>query len=205
MSVVVGIDPGLSGAIAVMATDGQLLSVVDMPVADKRVSAGAVADQLRIVGQTVDLVAVEAVHSMPRQGVSSTFTFGAAVGVVIGVVGTLGIRLEQPTPAVWKRHVGLIGADKDRSRRLAQERWPHMAHHFARVRDDGRADAAHIAAWALTRLHTMHTTTVGRQNGKTTVNRLMQELGVVGRHPLASGVTMPRSGSARRCCPWAQT
>jgi hypothetical protein len=50
------------------------------------------------------------------------------------------------TPTKWKRALGL-GADKGDSRRRAMETWPYMASKFARVKDDGRAEAALIAWW----------------------------------------------------------
>ncbi|CAN5601200.1 hypothetical protein BH24ACT5_BH24ACT5_17340 [soil metagenome] len=143
MSVIVGIDPGLSGALAALDGD-DLREVVDMPVVDKTVIPALVADWLRL--HSPDVVIVEQVASMPRQGVSSTFRFGMAYGVVLGVTATIGYRVEHIRPHLWKKTMGLT-ADKNRSRRMACDRWPLHADLFARVKDDGRAEAALLAAW----------------------------------------------------------
>jgi hypothetical protein len=52
------------------------------------------------------------------------------------------------SPAKWKKALGL-SADKGASRRRAIELWPERAQWFARVKDDGRAEAALIAYWWL--------------------------------------------------------
>lgn len=145
--VVIGIDPGIAGAIAALdAATGHLLWVEDMPALDKVVNAAALADLLR--GEVIRLAAVEAVHAMPRQGVSSSFNFGRSLGVVIGVLGTLQAPITHPTPAAWKKAAG-VTADKASSRRRATDLWPSHATAFKRVKDDGRAEAALIArhAW----------------------------------------------------------
>ena len=66
-------------------------------------------------------------------------------GVIEGVLGALGVPIAFITPASWKRALGLAGASKDASRSEAIKRWPSQAALFARVKDDGRADAALIA------------------------------------------------------------
>ncbi len=83
---------------------------------------------------------------MPKQGVASTFAFGKAYGVILGVTATIGYRTVHVRPNIWKKTMGL-NADKGRSRRMACDRWPLTADVFARVRDDGRAEAALLAAW----------------------------------------------------------
>ncbi len=149
--VTVGIDPGLSGAVAALDTaTGALLWVEDMPTMPATkgkadVSAPLLADLLR--GEIVTLAAVEAVHSMPRQGVASAFRFGQGYGTVIGVLGTLGSPVRYVTPQAWKRDMR-VTADKGTARTRAAELWPAHAHLFARVKDDGRAEAALIARWA---------------------------------------------------------
>jgi hypothetical protein len=144
-TVILGVDPGASGAIAWLI-DGRLEHVIDMPTADGRVAGALVAHELAEPGWEPHLAVVEDVHAMPKQGVSSTFKFGVSHGTVLGVLATLGVPVELVTPHRWKRHHG-IGADKDRARRLAIERWPHAAGQFARKKDHGRAEAALIAAW----------------------------------------------------------
>lgn len=147
---VIGVDPGKSGALAVL--DGStLVAIHDMPVAGKIISP-ALLDEL--VHNHVDPLAdapygvavIEDVHAMPGQGVASMFSFGRSLGVVEGVLAGNGFGLRYVTPAAWKRAMRLT-TDKGASRRRACELWPNRAAWFARVKDDGRAEAALIARW----------------------------------------------------------
>ena len=148
MSVVIGIDPGISGAIAAFV-DGKLLVAIDMPTADGTVVTSLLAEHLRefsLAGfDSRPLVVVEKVHAMPGQGVSSMFKFGRSLGAIEGVVGALGWPLQWLTPQAWKKHHGLINKPKDAARLLAIETWPEDADMFRRKKDCGRADAALIA------------------------------------------------------------
>ena len=149
--VFIGIDPGLSGAVAVLSPAGRLVDVFDMPVVDKRVNATLLHDAVRFYVEHVDAgrlsAVVEQVASRPGQGVASTFKFGTSYGVVLGVLGALEIPVTHVRPNVWKRAVG-VTADKGSSRRKAIDLWPDKAQMFARVKDDGRAESALIAWWA---------------------------------------------------------
>ena len=66
----------------------------------------------------VERVVVENVHAMPKQGVSSTFRFGVAVGIIHGVAGALRLPLTLVTPTQWKKFHGLP-SDKEAARELA--------------------------------------------------------------------------------------
>lgn len=140
--VIVGVDPGQAGALAVMV-DGDVVAVHDMPVVDKWVSPALLHElRARIVDEhgRIDLAVVEFVRSMPRQGVSSSFKFGAAWGMAVATFAD--VPLEQPRPTAWKRQLGISGSDKERSRALALDRWPHLADQLKRKKDADRAEAA---------------------------------------------------------------
>lgn len=148
MTVTIGIDPGASGAIALL--DGaRLVCVHDIPHHDGKVNPVAVADLLWPWRDEEVEVWIEDVHAMPKQGVSSSFKFGRAHGTVEGVLGALRLPVHYVTPAKWKKHLGLT-KDKAASRRRATELWPLHAATFARVKDDGRAEAALIALYGHT-------------------------------------------------------
>lgn len=140
---IAGIDPGISGAIAFYfpETMGRI-AVEDVPVAGGEISAPHLASMIRSFSPS--FAVIEKVHAMPKQGVSSTFKFGAAYGDVRGVIGALNIPLHLVTPQAWKKHFGLT-ADKDQSRKLAIRLFPSVAEHFALKKHDGRAEAALIA------------------------------------------------------------
>lgn len=155
--IVVGIDPGLSGALAAVR-GADLLRVVDMPTEDtgsggsskRRLAAAHLTAALRdlrgsYAGEPL-LAVVERVAATPQMGVSSAFAFGDSAGCLRGVLQALGIRIEYVTPAQWKRAMRLT-QDKGLSRTLAAQRWPEHAAQFARVKDDGRAEAALLAAY----------------------------------------------------------
>lgn len=139
--VIIGIDPGLTGAIAAIHNE-TLLWTEDMPTADGRVAIPLLRAILQADLPT--LIAVEHVHSMPKQGVSSTFKFGTAYGTALGVASQW--RTVHITPTEWKRTFRLNGKGKDAARALAIELWPDQAELFARkAKGQARADAALIA------------------------------------------------------------
>lgn len=146
---IIGIDPGFTGALCVIRGDEVMFH--DMPLMDSRtgknlINSTELAGILRRYhsdgGATITL---ERVGAMPRQGSSSTFRFGEGYGIVQGVAAALGIPVQFVTPQVWKKAVGLQGAEKDYSRTLAIQRFPAIAPHLARKKDIGRADAFWLA------------------------------------------------------------
>lgn len=143
---VLGIDPGATGALAILTAAGQLHDVHDMPVIDKDVSAALVHHWLLEHADDLGLAVIEHVHAMPKQGVASSFRFGRGKGVLEGVVAGFHCPVELPSPSKWKRDMGL-DRSKDRARQVAIDLWPDHAHLFARVKDDGRAEAALLAEW----------------------------------------------------------
>ena len=150
---IIGIDPGITGAIVALYDDGEIAAVFDMPVVKKpngrrEVDAANLAQKIEAMAALApELVTavVEQVGAMPRQGVASVFSFGDSFGVIRGVLGALGIPVRRVTPNKWKKAAGLVGQDKDRARTLAIEKWPKQAARFERKKDVGRADAALIA------------------------------------------------------------
>jgi crossover junction endodeoxyribonuclease RuvC len=143
---ILGVDPGLTGGIALVTLDGNLQWAEDMPVVDKDVSATLLFQRLN--GLYIKTAVVERVSSMPGQGVSSVFKFGKGLGQVLGVLCAMEIPIADPTPSQWKREMSL-SKDKDLSREVAIKLWPKHAQLFKRKMDNGRAEAALIALWFL--------------------------------------------------------
>ena len=151
--IVMAIDPGLSGAIAVFIDD-VLIAVVDMPTHEltrnnktkRQISASALASIFKDHGP--DHGVVEKVSAMPGQGVTSMFSFGRSFGLIEGIVGAFEIPATYVMPSVWTKGIGR-GLGKDASRARACELYPAHQKSFARVKDDGRADAVLIGAWWL--------------------------------------------------------
>ena len=145
---VIGVDPGMTGAIAYV-DHGKLLTVADMPAVGGDISTALLTQMVRM--HPVEWGVVEDVHSMPKQGVASTFKFGMAWGMARAAVGGLLVPVEEPTPQMWKKSFRL-NADKERSRLLALKLFPDKAELFERKMDHGRAEAALLALWC-ERLH----------------------------------------------------
>ena len=151
-----GIDPGLTGALALV--DGErMVRIWDMPVTEKTHGKGRevnayllsdlIVDAMSLSDRGLMMARVEQVAAMPGQGVSSMFSFGFSAGVISGVLGSLGVNKQMVRPAAWKRSYGLTGRDKDAARTLAIERYPEAAPLLARKKDVGRADALLIAGY----------------------------------------------------------
>lgn len=145
MTIIMGIDPGVSGAVAFYYPHpvGRV-SVHDVPVAGGEISSPHLASLIKT--HAPSLAVIERVHAMKGQGVTSCFNFGRSYGDVRGVIGALNIPLHYVSPNTWKKYFGL-SSDKDLSRKLAIQRFPAVAEHFSRKKDDGRAEAALIALY----------------------------------------------------------
>jgi len=155
--VIIGVDPGATGAIAIYDTEAKTLDILDMPTVKIRrgqrmvqeVSAPfLVIDLLTTLGEgRTDVQAwIEKVHAMPGQGVSSMFAFGRCLGIIEGVLAGMRIPMTFVSPAAWTRLMGVTGG-KGGSRKRASELFPQYTHLFARAKDDGRSDAALIACF----------------------------------------------------------
>lgn len=148
MTHLIGIDPGCSGAIVILAsrqnpTPIEWLRMPTLKVGkSSRVDCAAVA---RFLGDYPGEAFIEQVHSMPGQGVSSVFTFGHACGVVEGVVAALMIPYTLVTPQRWKGRAGLIGSEKDACRSRAIQLWPKWDALGKKGEGQALADAALIA------------------------------------------------------------
>lgn len=150
---ILGIDPGATGALAWVSDDGDLIDIADMPMIEVRgkrrvcaQSLAALIDPTRCNGRPVRMAVVEAVGSMPKQGVSSTFAFGYGAGLIEGVLAACEVPVTFIRPATWKKRAQ-VPADKGAARQMASRLWPGAAQRFARVKDDGRAEAALLASW----------------------------------------------------------
>jgi crossover junction endodeoxyribonuclease RuvC len=146
---VAGIDPGLTGALAIIHKD-RVVFVDDLPVhqirTGKRTRAELDLGGMRelLTSNTYDHVFIEQVAARPGQGVTSMFRFGLAAGQVIGLVAGLRVPYSLVLPQRWQRVAG-CGPAPDEARRRAGQLYPDAVPYLARKRDAGRADAILIA------------------------------------------------------------
>ena len=121
----IGIDPGKSGGVC--ATTGSVSVCSKCP--------DTVADMATLMKALLDMgdrpmCVIESVHSMPGQGVASTFKFGKNYGEWLGILASLSIPYIQVTPSKWMKAFGAMPKPKkDRKnhlKHLAQQRYPQL-------------------------------------------------------------------------------
>ena len=147
---ILAIDPGLTGAWALYWPETGNLKIGDMPLVEVGPKAHEVdGSKLAQVARekNITLAIIEKVHSMPKQGVASTFKFGQAYGAALACLQAWSLPVYKVPPQVWKKALGLTGKDKDAARLKALEAFPAFAFYFARKKDHGRAEAALLALW----------------------------------------------------------
>ncbi len=149
--IVLGIDPGAHGAVAVFV-DGKLDAIFDTPALEEKSGRPAVNAPLlaSLVAKTHATAAFcEFVGARPTDAKASAFAFGRSRGVLEGICGALTLPISFITPQTWKRLASIApGTEaKDTARAVAIAKWPHMAEMFARKKDIDRAEAC-LIGWA---------------------------------------------------------
>lgn len=149
--IIIGIDPGASGALVALDEHHEPIEWMRMPVMKEgsatRVNALAVAEFIRNLPGEHIRAYVESVHSMPKQGVTSSFNFGHSAGVISGILAALEIPTLMVTPQRWKKRAVLIGTNKDAARSKAIQKWPKWRELDKIGAGQAYADAAFIAIY----------------------------------------------------------
>lgn len=156
--IVLGIDPGLSGAIA--QWDGASLNTIEIPTAKstgrgREVVWPELNEQWDNEFFYAEHVFLERVHSRPGEGVSSAFKFGCVFGGLRGMIAAKLIPLTLVTPTVWMKEMGVGRGSKEASVLRATELFPSHASAFRGPkggRKDGVAEAALIARYGYDKL-----------------------------------------------------
>ena len=151
---IIGIDPGLTGAIAIMQNN-KVLDIIDMPVmaeVKKNKRQLNSAQLVSIIKKNIEsneevAVVVEQVNAMPGQGVTSMFNFGQTFGAIKGVCAALELPIFFVRPSKWKKYFELINASKDSSRTKAIEMYPSLSNHLTKKKDVNKSDAILIARY----------------------------------------------------------
>ena len=147
MRTLVAIDPGQNGGIAMIYVDKdysvnnnaiegihwkQYVSAINMPDTVKDIiDILTNAKRFNIPGDYI--IYLEEVHSMPGQGVASSFKFGRGFGNLEAIAICLGYRLIYVRPQVWQKALGLLTKKdetktehKNRIKAFAQQRYPDV-------------------------------------------------------------------------------
>jgi Holliday junction resolvasome RuvABC endonuclease subunit len=148
-----GADPGIHGGLVVIEiVDGaapQLVDAIDIPTvgvaARERVDPLAIRDWLET--HRPQHAFIERAQAMPKQGASSGFKYGRAVGAIEAAIACCGIPLTIIEPSAWKKFHHLRGGNKEGGRQRALQLFPGAHVLLARKKDHGRAEAALIALY----------------------------------------------------------
>ena len=151
---IIGIDPGLSGAIAVLENNN-VLNIFDIPVMSegkknkRQLNSALLVNLLRenIIKDEEVAVVVEQVNAMPGQGVTSMFNFGQTFGAIKGICAALELPIYFVRPSKWKKHFELINSSKDSSRTKAIEMYPKLSNQLTKKKDVNKSDAILIARY----------------------------------------------------------
>ena len=153
---IIGIDPGISGALCFME-HGKIIDVIDMPsMADgkknkKQVNGSQVFNEISRYIKDKNpndvKVIIEHVSAMPGQGVTSMFNFGQSFGVLKGICSAMSLPVYYVRPAKWKKYFNLINTEKDASRTRAIEIFPYFSTQLSKKKDANKADAILIASY----------------------------------------------------------
>lgn len=173
MRYISGIDPGLTGAVAVLDFELFHLHLWDTPtvtvrVGDKDRKRCEPEAYAKAIGHfPLDYATIENVQSTPNDGHVGAFTFGKVTGIAIGIHAGMGIPLAGVSPAKWKMQMR-VPADKNDAKIRASQLFPNCATGWTRAMDHGRAEAAIIALYSAINLGLKPTQpfTLGLINGQ---------------------------------------
>ena len=179
--IIIGIDPGITGAVAIITEkEGKnTVEIIDTPSCKikkgknkKDYLPQQMADIFSVYTGTLYSnekihLFIEQVHSMPGQGVSSTFNFGKGYGIWLGIIAAFNafsdshvtMTCNMVTPQKWKKEM-MFGMSKEKEAALirASQLFPQMSSSLARKKDVDRADALLIAAYGLRQISQMEIT-----------------------------------------------
>ena len=151
-----GVDPGIRGGLAIVSIDANgvaplLVDAIDIPVAGvgAKERVDVLALRTWIEQHAPQHALIERAQAMPKQGASSGFKYGRAIGAIEAVIACCEIPLTIIEPTAWKKFHQLRGGDKEAGRQRALQLFPAAHALLARKKDHGRAEAALIALYGI--------------------------------------------------------
>jgi len=167
--IIIGVDPGVTGAFAAVNTETKSVAFFDMPTfkvksgkknkSDYDVPAiaawlGKFSENPRSAVFTGLHVVIEKQQAMPPalhgrpQGNVSTGMVMYGYGILIGVLGAIGIPFDRVAPRSWKaKMLKDLPDGKESSVLCAKQMFPQAADQLSRKKDHNRAEALLIAAY----------------------------------------------------------
>jgi hypothetical protein len=158
LTLILGIDPGLSGALAFYNPETGALSIADMPVlksggvkGKSEIDRAALARMIDVEAKNITHCFLEKVGSRPGEGAAGAFSFGTGYGLLLGILAANFVPLTLVPPATWKKAMGCTG-DKEQSRARASDILPRHADKWPLKKHDGRAESAVLAVFGARQL-----------------------------------------------------
>lgn len=155
--IIVGIDPGLTGAVGIIGHRAELLGVHDMPTMQRQgakayvknqVNGAALEDLLREHLKDYDknevIIVMETPIAFPKQHVGVTASAFLTAGIIEGVITARHYSMKLVAPAEWKKALKLTST-KEQCRAFAVRLFPAASLH--RVKDHNRAESLLIAKY----------------------------------------------------------
>ena len=158
---ILGVDPGIRGGLAIVLVNSgmvnsgnggaQLVDAIDIPTigtaAKERVDVIALREW--VLSHQPAHCLIERAQAMPKQGASSGFKYGRAVGAIEAVIAGCAVPLTIVEPTAWKKFHALRGGDKESRRQPALQLFPTAHALLARKMDHGRAESALLAVYGV--------------------------------------------------------
>jgi crossover junction endodeoxyribonuclease RuvC len=143
MTLMLGVDPGVHGGLALVEIangTAVLVEAIDIPTVGIKAKERVDVLALRtwITARQPQHAFIERAQAMPKQGASSGFKYGRATGSIEAVIACCEIPLTIVEPAVWKKAHCLRGGDKEGARQRALQLFPSAHALLARKKDHGR-------------------------------------------------------------------
>jgi len=153
--ITIGIDPGFGGALAIVGKGRAVakpMPTLNLTKTKKTLDENQICKLLEKHREITQHIFIEKVSAMPKQGVTSTFNFGAGWGILRGICVGLHIPYTLVLPTTWKRVMcrDMPKGSKDVSIIVAKRLWPDinlLRTPKCRKEDDGMADALCIAEY----------------------------------------------------------
>ena len=147
--IVVGIDPGKKGGLAIIELETLKATVMDLCVE-------ALIALCENRGDEIVRVFIEKQQAFPNQGVVSTANLMRHYGELLGVLRAFRIPFEQVHPRRWQNSILGRGHGRKLRKRQAIEKARELFPHAKVGRKDGRADALLIAEWGRRQIAMAH-------------------------------------------------
>jgi crossover junction endodeoxyribonuclease RuvC len=144
-----GIDPGLKGAVVALDKKGELVGWTRMPLVGKKDIDFTSIYQSLLLSKS-PRVSIERVHAMPKQGVTSMFTFGKGYGGLLAVIDIAKAEVCHVLPRAWQKKMlpeCPRGQSKEEAVRHAVRKWEELEKPLKKKVNQGIADAALLAEY----------------------------------------------------------